>query len=198
MRESENILDVSACLPDYLGFIYYAKSPRAVPPDFRLPEGVPASIKKVAVCVNDSFEKCIEIVHNSGFDYIQLHGDETVQQCARLKDKGIGVIKAFAVHDEFDFERVNKYQSVVDYFLFDTKGEKYGGNGLPFNWRKLEEYNQQVPYFLSGGISPENIVQVKMLAGLNIHAVDVNSGVETTPAVKNVEAIKKIMSVINS
>ena len=82
----------------------------------------------------------------------------------------------------------------MDYFLFDTKGAGYGGTGTVFDWRMLKKYDQEVPFFLSGGLSPENIHDVAMLRGMNLHALDVNSGVEVKPGVKDVEKIKKLQS----
>ena len=152
MREFENIREVSAVLPDYLGFIFYDKSPRVVSDNFRLPIDIPKSIQKVAVFVNESPDRILEIVKNYNFDFVQFHGDESVTDCLKIKEQGIGVIKTFSIHDEFDLNRLRPYQSVVDYMLFDTKGKYYGGNAQKFNWELLHQYDQQIPFFLSGGV----------------------------------------------
>jgi phosphoribosylanthranilate isomerase len=89
---------------------------------------------------------------------------------------------------------VEPYKDVSDYFLFDTKGKLYGGNARAFNWDKLQEYDQSIPFFLSGGLNPENVKQIHVLDNMNIHAIDLNSGVEDSPGIKNIEKIKSVMS----
>jgi phosphoribosylanthranilate isomerase len=81
----------------------------------------------------------------------------------------------------------------VDYFLFDTKGKFYGGNAEAFNWNKLQEYDQAVPFFLSGGINPSNVAAIRVLKGMNLYAIDVNSGVESSPGVKDMKLINELI-----
>jgi phosphoribosylanthranilate isomerase len=113
-------------------------------------------------------------------------------QCRELKQKGIGVIKVFSIDDQMDFERTRVYSDVVDFFLFDTKGKYRGGNAETFNWSILERYHQELPFILSGGLSPENVDKVTALKDMNLHALDVNSGVEITAGLKDPEKIKQI------
>ena len=125
---------------------------------------------------------------------MQLHGDEKPQVAHKLKDEGITVIKVFSVDDEFDFSVTRPYLNYADYFLFDTRGKLFGGNAQRWNWSKLNEYDQEKPFFLSGGIGVENIGEVASLSGMNIHCIDVNSGVESAPGIKDpakVDAIKR-------
>ena len=82
---------------------------------------------------------------------------------------------------------------MVDFFLFDTKGKYHGGNAIAFDWNLLNQYDQEIPFFLSGGISHKNIDQVLALRGMNIYAVDVNSGVELNPGVKDVDKIRELL-----
>jgi phosphoribosylanthranilate isomerase len=194
MREPQNIVEVASVLPDYMGFIYYTKSPRFVGNNFSLPQNFPIAINKVAVFVNESTENMMAQVQSNRYEYVQLHGHETIAQCAELKAAGINIIKAFSVHDSFDFDSdsVNEYQSVVDYVLFDTAGRNAGGNGVSFDWTRLNEYNQRIPFILSGGISLQNILHLKKLEDMNLHAVDINSGVEICPGVKDVNLIKQL------
>lgn len=197
MRDDDNILAIADLKPDYMGFIFYSQSPRFVGKDFEFLFGIPESIKKVGVFVNESSEEMIRQYKRLSLDYLQLHGNELVAQCEELKNAGVKIIKAFSVGEDFDFEMINPYQSFVNYFLFDTKGKYYGGNGRTFDWSVLKKYNQQTPFFLSGGISPCNAADVLRLEGLNIQAVDVNGGVEINPGLKDVikvEAIKKILN----
>lgn len=197
MRDPDNILEVSKLAPDYMGFIFYDKTPRYVGDDFHIPDAFPSTIKKVGVFVNEYPEVILAKVRNYRLDFVQLHGNETVAQCAGLKEQGIGVIKVFPVEGETDFSITRPFIGAVDYFLFDTKGKYYGGNATAFDWSVLSRYDQDVPFFLSGGITPENAAGIRSLSGLNIHAIDVNSGVETRPAYKDVTRIEAIRTILD-
>jgi phosphoribosylanthranilate isomerase len=192
MRDTENIRQVADLGPDYMGFIFYSPSPRYVGVDFRLSEEAPSHIVRVGVFVNASSDEIKRQSTSVGFDHVQLHGNEGAHQAAALKDAGFKVIKVFSIDDHFDFGTTKQYAPVVDYFLFDTKGKLYGGNAQSFNWNVLQRYDQDVPFFLSGGISPENIHSISSLEGMNLFALDVNSGVEESPGLKNVTKLKAV------
>jgi len=194
MRESDNIRDVAALHPDYMGFIFYEPSPRFVGHDFMVSLQLPSSIKRVGVFVNHSIDFVMVAMKMNQLDYAQVHGDESVAYCEALKQQGVNVIKVFRVDDDFDFNSTKPFESVADYFLFDTKGKLYGGNARPFDWNLLSHYNQVVPFFLSGGIQVENIQALKNLSGLNLHAIDINSGVEERPGFKSVSKISAIIN----
>lgn len=194
MRDVDNIMQIASFNPDYLGFIFYPASPRFVGEDFKLPEDLPSTIQRVGVFVNETTEKIIEKAKNIGLDYIQLHGSEPLQQAVELKDYGIKVIKVFSVDDAFNFSVTKPYVPIVDYFLFDTKGKYFGGNAKAFNWEVLKNYDQEIPFFLSGGLSPENVSAVSSLKGMNLHALDLNSGIEETPGVKSTEKLKSLLT----
>jgi phosphoribosylanthranilate isomerase len=198
MRDPSNIMEVSQLQPDYMGFIFYEKTPRYVGNDFFIPPAFPAATKRVGVFVNQSNEVILEKVTAFKLDMVQLHGQERVAQCGELKDEGVGIIKVFSVDDHMDFKVTGAYGSVVDYFLFDTKGKFYGGNARSFDWNVLARYDQKIPFFLSGGITPENIEGIGGFNSYNIQAIDVNSGVELSPALKDVEKVKAIKSILNS
>jgi phosphoribosylanthranilate isomerase len=198
MREPGNILEVAALQPDFMGFIFYDQSPRCVSRNFRLPRELSESVKKVGVFVNDQFERVFDTVDMHELDYAQLHGDETVGFCEKLKQADLGVIKVFSVDDNFDFKYVSPYKAVCDFFLFDTKGKFYGGNASAFDWSLLQRYDQEIPFFLSGGISAANIQQVSQLKDLNLYAIDVNSGVETEPGVKDAGKVREVQSILNA
>jgi phosphoribosylanthranilate isomerase len=197
MRDAENLLSVAALRPDYMGFIFYQKSPRFVGEDFQVPKSFPADIKKVGVFVNETPEKMLAIARMLQLDYLQLHGNESVEVCATIKQAGIGVIKVFSVGDDFDFAVTKPYQSSVDFFLFDTKGKYYGGNAQVFDWTVLNRYDQQIPFFLSGGITPDNVINIASLRIMNLHALDVNSGVEIQPALKSVEKLNTLITQVS-
>ncbi len=198
MRDASNILEVSSLQPDYMGFIFYEKSKRFVGNSFSIPNGFSSSIKRVGVFVNEKTDTILKLVSKYKLDFIQLHGDETIENCKVLKENKIGVIKVFSIDDGFDFAKTKSYQSFVDFFLFDTKSESYGGSGKSFDWNLLKKYDQQIPFFLSGGLSPYNIQNMKELNGMNLHSVDVNSGVETAPGLKDLTKVKSIKDILNS
>lgn len=200
MRDSKNIEQLLALKPDYMGFIFYEKSPRDAEDvlDQEVLRKFPEQTKKVGVFVNADLGLVKEKVKTFGLDYVQLHGDESVEYVAELFAVGIKVIKVFSVGDEFDFEGLDIYNPFVDFFLFDTKGKARGGNGEVFNWEILKDYNQEVPFFLSGGIDLENIDSLKALEDMNIHAIDVNSKLELTPGFKDIERVKKLTSLLRA
>jgi phosphoribosylanthranilate isomerase len=198
MRNKANIADIGFTEPDYMGFIYYSKSPRFVGDHFVIPSGLPANIKRVGVFVDASTEYIMNQVNLSRLDYVQLHGSEGVAQCEELKNKGVGVIKAFAVDEAFDFGLTSPYKKGVNYFLFDTKGPHHGGNSRAFNWELLNRYDQEVPFFLSGGISAENIKNIIQHPTWNVHAIDVNSKVELSPGLKSTRLVVQLKSVLGN
>jgi phosphoribosylanthranilate isomerase len=193
MRDAANIGEMGALHPDYMGFIFFRGSKRFVGDQFRIPDDLSPTIKRVGVFVNEGTEKILQVASDNQLDYAQLHGDESPEECRFLHQNGLGVIKAFNVDNNFDFHRTLEYVGAVDFFLFDAKGGSRGGNGLRFDWKKLEEYDQQVPFFLAGGISPSDIEHVSALKGMNLHAIDVNSGVERSPASKDKKLVMELI-----
>ena len=200
MRDPENISGVTATLPDYLGFIFYPKSKRFV--DFEsssvVLSAVPDSVKKVGVFVNETPKKVLEVVQNWNLDVVQLHGNETPKYCQQIQNSGVTVFKAFSVDEQFDFEKLTQYSGVCDYFLFDTKGQLPGGTGQKFNWQLLENYKGDVPFFLSGGIGPDDLAAVRNFGHQQLFGIDINSGFEISPALKDVEKVKYFISGIRS
>ena len=196
MRDAANIASIAALQPDYIGFIFYGKSPRYVSEDFKLPR-IDSGIRKVGVFVNEQTGSILRKVEQYKLDFVQLHGNESIEQCAELSQK-VDVIKAFSIAETFDFNALKPFENHVTYFLFDTKGRYFGGNAKAFDWNLLKKYNQHVPFFLSGGITPENVSDVDGLRNLNIRAIDVNSGVEDAPGIKNSTKIKTIKSVLHA
>lgn len=197
MRDAANILAVAGVGVDYLGFIFYGKSPRFVGEDFEPPVGIPASVKRVGVFVNAPTDVMLAATRRAGLNVVQLHGQEPVEQCLALRETGTSVIKVFSVDDTFNFRETVLYRDAVDYFLFDTKGRYHGGNGVTFDWKLLQRYDQTVPFFLSGGLDVESFRTLDMLAGMNLYGLDVNSGVEVSPALKDIEKVKNLKRLMN-
>lgn len=197
MRDPENIRFIAALQPDYMGFIFYDKSPRYVGQGFVLPE-ISDEIKRVGVFVNAQNDEMKKAVDDHKLTFLQLHGNETVEQVKALADAGVSVWKAFAVDAAFDFESVEEYAPYVKGFLFDTKGKHYGGNAITFDWTVLQKYNQRVPFLLSGGLNADNISAARRLTGMNLHGFDVNSGVESAPGVKDPAKLEAVISEIRN
>ncbi len=190
------MLKIAALEPDYMGFIFYEKSPRDVSGKIdELPLNVlPVFIKKVAVFVNKPLEEAENIIRKYGFDRIQLHGDESPEYCKKMQEI-VPVIKAFGIADKLPGE-VTSYENSCDYFLFDTKGKNAGGTGTTFDHNILKDYTMAKPFFLAGGIGPEHAQDDafrKVITHPSLHALDINSRFETSPGVKDVDLIEKFI-----
>lgn len=193
MTDPENIQALAALRPDYMGLIFYEKSKRyaGATPIAAIDKMIGSEMEKVGVFVNEDIEEVTSLADEYGIKILQLHGDEDVDYCKILKSKGYQIIKAFSIGDSFEFEKLIPYKTVVDYFLFDTKGAEYGGNGVTFDWSILNNYDNEIPFFLSGGLSADNIATVLEMDNLNLYAVDVNSKFETSPGYKDIKLLKE-------
>lgn len=208
MRDPENISEVLKLQPNYMGFIFYQKSSRYVGDAFSLPPIDFDNTERVGVFVNHSIDFIFSQVNRYGLTAIQLHGDESVDFCEALKSpilrgardisNEVKTIKAFGVDEGFDFDRLEAYLPHVDYFLFDTKTPAYGGSGHRFSWDILENYTFNKPFFLSGGISLDNLEDaLRFIKGhphLPVVALDINSRFELSPALKNVDLLTKFQN----
>lgn len=192
MRDAKNIAQLCLLPIDYIGFIFYAKSPRYAEKllERKTMLSIPRHIQKTGVFVNADLEYIAEMEEYFVLDAVQLHGSESPQMCADVRDTGKTVIKAFGVGAGFDFAQLDAYESVVDYFLFDTKSDAHGGTGRKFDWETLRAYHNRVPIFLSGGIDENDAQAIKDLSWLNIAALDLNSRFETEPAMKDIELLE--------
>ncbi len=200
MKYQDNITEVAALQPDYLGFIFHEESPRNF--EGFIPE-FSKQIKKVGVFVNASIEYIVEKIKEHDLQAIQLHGHESREYCKQLKkfchsersEESLEIIKVFSIKDEFDFSVLKPYEELCDYYLFDTKGKLPGGNGYTFNWSVLKDYPSTKPFFLSGGIGLEEIDKIKEFKKSDVSkycfAIDVNSKFEIEPGLKNIEKLKE-------
>ena len=198
MREAENIRQLLALQPDYMGFIFYEKSSRFVSDklDEELLKSFPFTTRKVGVFVNATTAYILEMYKKYELDYIQLHGEELPDFCRNLKLKGVNIIKAFSIDMNFNFGKLQNYKPYCDFFLFDTKGKERGGNGTTFDWSILNKYDNEKPFFLAGGIDLENSINALEISGLKIHSLDVNSKFELSPAMKDIDKIEELMKII--
>jgi phosphoribosylanthranilate isomerase len=191
-----NIEAVSALNPDYMGFIFYEKTPRfADGLSVEILNNIPAATIRTAVFVNESAETIDCLVNKYGFEAIQLHGNESAAFCADFKGR-VKVIKAFGLNEDFDFSILNEYVKSVDFFLFDTKTPIYGGSGKTFNWDILNNYDLDIPFFLSGGLSLDNLEEIKNINHPRFYGVDLNSRFETAPGMKDIDKLEKAFDII--
>ena len=186
-----NISEVASIEPEYIGFIFHEKSPRFF--KGRIPN-LPKHIITVGVFVNAPFEYIKTTVNKHLLKSVQLHGEESAEFCKKVKSLGVIVIKVFSIKNQFDFSVLEVYHSVCDYYLFDTKGKKYGGNGYTFNWNVLKKYPYSKPYFLSGGIGPKEIDSIltflKNPESDLCCTLDLNSKFETVSVLKDIKLLK--------
>lgn len=194
MREAENIRQVEALGIDWMGFIFYPRSPRFVGEvlgEVPIVGAVCESpVRKVGVFVNASPEEMMEAAQKYKLDYLQLHGNESPDDCYALQKRGFALIKAFSIASEEDLEKTKEYEGRVDYFLFDTKCEGYGGSGKQFDWSVLAAYKGSTPFLLSGGIRPESLEALRHFHHPRLAGLDLNSGFETAPGMKDVAKLK--------
>jgi len=193
LKDPSNIEEVILSGPHYIGFIFYPDSARYV--GELNPECLVAlkNIKKTAVFVNSGLEEIKDILSKYQFDAVQLHGDESPEFCMLIKEMGVEVIKAFGVGAAFEYRQLEAYLPIIDYFLFDTKTPIYGGSGKSFDWEILKKYPYAKPYFLSGGIGPDNFQEAYKLEDERLYALDLNSRFETSPGIKNIALLEKVL-----
>ncbi len=219
MRDGGNISEAIEAGADWIGMIFWPKSPRYVQmvpsltgtlPDSANESNVPQGcneasgakkVKRVGVFVNDSAQNIITRVVNFKLDIVQLHGDEnpTFIRNVRATLAGgicpdIKFIKAISVENADDFGKCAEYEGVVDYFLFDTKCDGRGGSGKHFDWSLLENYHGSTPFLLSGGVGVDDADTLKSLNLPMMAGIDINSRFETEPGVKDIDKIKTFIN----
>ncbi len=186
------------CGVDALGFIFYPKSPRYIAPEIAAPiiEGLPPFVDRVGVFVNATQEEVIRTA-GCGLSFLQLHGGETPDYCRALRGMlpACGIIKAFRVGEASRPEDFSPYDDCVEAFLLDThvKGLP-GGTGQVFDWSLIEGLKLNRPVILAGGLTPDNMAGA--IAAVRPYAVDVNSGVETRPGIKDHDSLARLMRTI--
>jgi phosphoribosylanthranilate isomerase len=197
MKHPENIQALAQLDIDYMGFIFYEKSPRFAKTAIELPE----RIQKVGVFVNETIEKILKKVKAFQLNVIQLHGYESPAFCKELNQalaaEGFAEVKlwkVFSIKSPSDFEGIEDFSYYVNGYLLDTKGQYRGGNGEKFDWQLLQQQNFSKPVMLSGGIGPEDAEQVSQLFKKGwIAGVDVNSGFEDEPGLKNITLVNEFL-----
>ncbi len=189
MKFPANRREVEKLPVDFLGFIFYPPSKR-YPGKNAHPELFQSAKPGVGVFVDESPAEILRQAEKTGLKYIQLHGKEPPLVCKNLKARGMKVIKTFHLKENSDFEALKPYEGLADFFLFDTKTRLPGGSGKKFNWKILKDYPGKVPFFLSGGIEPMDAEKIRMLDHPLLFGVDLNSGFEEKPGLKNITALE--------
>lgn len=197
LARAEDLREAAVSGAAYAGMIFHAPSPRFA--EGRLaPEAVRAvtGVRKVGVFVNATLDYILHTRDTFGLDFAQLHGDESPEACRQVRAH-LPVIKAFRIRGAEDFAQLGAYRDVCDYFLFDAHGDLYGGNGTTFDWRWLDGYAEDKPFFLSGGIGPESVAALKGFSHPHFYGIDVNSRFEVRPGEKNIQALKQFIWDLN-
>lgn len=198
MKYPENIQQIALLQPHMLGMIFYPKSPRYVDtPTVLSTLMIPSSVKRIGVFVDEKMEIIMQKVKMYNLHGVQLHGDESPELCLALKQESLTVIKAFSVASAVDFERCTLYEHFVDYLLFDTKTAIPGGSGQQFDWQITVNYKGLTPFFLSGGITPDDADALLALQHKRFVGIDLNSGFETAPGLKDKELLQPFMQKIS-
>ena len=193
MKYPGNIAELSHLSPDYMGFIFYKNSKRFVEnlsPEVLL--SIPETIKKTGVFVNETLEEIEKMVRLYHLQAIQLHGEEPPELCRYFKEKGLEVLKAISISTSEDLQKVNKYSvsACCDYFLFDTKTPLYGGSGEKYDWEILHNYAENIPFFLSGGIAPDDLPRLAAFHHPLLFGIDLNSKFENDDISKNIPQLE--------
>ncbi len=185
----------------HVGFIFFPKSPRNIEPDDagRIADRIRGQAKIVAVTVNADNDELDEIVSALNLDILQLHGSEDAERLLTVKAMyGLPVMKALSVREASDLEKIDAYIGIADRFLFDAKPPKGsdlpGGNGVSFDWKLLDALDGSVDYMLSGGLNADNIGEA--MAQTNARAIDISSGVESAPGVKDLKLMESFFNAV--
>ena len=181
---------------EFAGFNFYPRSPRYVyktMPSTAIKK-LPGKINKVGIFVDEDADELLKTVDDCGLYLVQLHGNESPHYCEKVSNY-ITVIKVFRLLDDDNVEwKIKDYYEVADMFMFDTETTAFGGSGKKFNWHILKDLNIRKPFFLAGGISPEDADEIKKFAqqpvAKDLFAIDINSKFEVMPGVKDIDLIK--------
>ncbi len=200
MTSVDQVMQLDEMGVEFAGFIFYPKSPRYAyrfmpRPDIKKIKG--KGINKVGVFVNAEVDELLQTVDDCGLYLVQLHGDETPKYCEKVANY-VTVIKAFRLRENDNvLWKVKDYQEIADMFLFDTDAVGYGGSGRKFNWEVLKGLDIRKPFFLSGGIGPEDLDALSEFSrdpvAKDLFSIDVNSRFEVSPGVKDMDQVRSFI-----
>ena len=183
----------------YGGLVFHPRSPRLVAPDKAraLVQQMRGRLKSVALIIDMDDAGIAVLVRAVGPDFLQLHGGETIQRTADIRARfGVAVIKALPVAEPSDLEPAADYEQVADMLMFDARppkgADRPGGHGAAFDWKILSNRSFRKPWFLAGGLDPGNVARAIELSGAK--QVDVSSGVESAPGIKEPSRISAFIA----
>lgn len=192
MTQAENIRGVDALGVDLMGFIFYDPSPRCCR---EVPSFLPTGAERVGVFVDAPLEEIAAKHASFGFDYVQLHGNESPKFCRNVASLGVKLIKAMSVASPEDISLAQDYMD-CDLLVFDTRTPLVGGSGKCFDWSLLDAYHGPVPFLLSGGIGPDSVQALRDFSHPFLAGYDLNSRFETAPGVKDIELIGRFIATL--
>ncbi len=199
LKDAEHIQVAAEAGASYVGFVFFEKSPRnvTVSQARSLAVDVPMGVAKVALTVNADNAFLDQLTEQVPLDMLQLHGKETPERVAEIKSRyGLPVMKAIGIAEEADTAQIDIYGEVADQLLVDAKAPKGadlpGGNGLAFDWKLVKRKFWPKPWMLAGGLTPENVALAVQMTGCK--QLDVSSGVESAPGVKDAELIRAFIA----
>lgn len=190
MKYADNIKALDLLKPDMTGFIFYPKSPRFVED---LPDYMPSSSLRIGVFVNSNTDYILHKVNEFGLNMVQLHGNESPEICRTLINEGIDIIKTFTLNTSNADIITESYDGLCKYYLFDTPCTTHGGSGKTFDWNLTQSYHGKTPFLLSGGIKPESMERILTFRHPSFAGIDLNSGFETSPGIKDTDALSDFM-----
>lgn len=193
LTDKDNVNKVLEMGPDFIGFIFYKGSKRAVN---KVPKIEAKRCKKVGVFVNAGICEILNTATQNNLDFVQLHGEESPQVCTQLKKEGIRVIKAIPIGNVLPKDKLTAYD--VDMILFDTAGALKGGNGYSFDWQLLQNLRIQTPFMIGGGLDYMSISKIKSLHLPNLIGLDFNSRLEDRAGIKNINKVKQVIDGIRN
>lgn len=202
LRLNEDIASVASSGADYIGLIFYPGSSRyaagiADPTLMEMISRTYPKVKRVGVFVDADADEVRITAEKFHLNALQFHGEESPEYCSQFAND-YTVIKAFAIAEQADFEKCEAYERVCQLFLFDTAGPLYGGNGFSWDWTMLVHYSGNVPFLVSGGIGQSDVLKVGQIRHPQFAGIDINSGFEVYPGVKNTEAVKLFVRIIKA
>lgn len=193
MKLPQNIKSIELLETNFIGFIFYTYSPRFIGVSFP----IETQIKKIGVIVNNSISKILKTVQKYAIDLVQLHGQDFLEYCEELYKNNVSIIKVIRVNEVLAFSCIHKYINYSLFFLFDTYCIEYGGSGRKFSWNKIKEYAFDIPFFLSGGIGPEDVKRIKNVFHTKFFGFDLNSKFEIEPTNKNRDELRRFIHKIS-
>ncbi len=203
ITKTSQAIEISEAGADFAGFIFYPPSSRFVY------KHMPANeikklrnINKVGVFVNADIDDVLRTIDDCGLYLVQLHGNESPRYCEKISQY-ITVIKAFRVSEGDNILwKIKDYHDAADMFMFDTEGAGYGGTGKKFDWQMLKDTNIGKPFFLSGGIAPEDAAAIQAFqqqaVAKDLFALDINSKFEVSPGIKDIQKVKTFINATKS